>query len=130
MFLVGRTFFWSWNLFHCQQNLYLVNTNVFVWQENYSSHMIFLLLQKNPLTCNCCLKKCQNAWFFIKISHEILILPGKILPPFPGDIPPWIYESFFISIYLCIHCSWQRTLCRLVTNLWLVNYIIPPPKIK
>ena len=45
----------------CQQNLNLVNTNVFLLYEKYSCYMIFLLVQKNSLTCNRCPKKRQTA---------------------------------------------------------------------
>ena len=40
--------FCSMNLVPCKQNLNLVSTNGFLWQENYSCDITFLLVQKNP----------------------------------------------------------------------------------
>ena len=34
----------------------------------------------------------QSVWFSTKISFEISIFPGKILPTFPGNIPSWLAQ--------------------------------------
>ena len=54
----------------CQQNLHFVNTTVFLSYEKYSLEMTFLLVKKNPLTCNRCPKMQQSAWFLINISTK------------------------------------------------------------
>ena len=51
----------------CQQNLHFVNTTVFLSYEKYSLEMTFLLVKKNPLTCN----RCPKMQHF----NQILIVP-------------------------------------------------------